>query len=92
MFESIGSMLQFFLLTVGVTALQGSSSTVVVVALMALVLVALSARMIAMRANSPHGATRPATEIDVSSPLTQSDPDAAGHIRSRAPGFVASAT
>ncbi|MFE1644460.1 DUF6412 domain-containing protein [Microbacterium sp. P01] len=32
---------------------------------------------------------RPARQIDVSAPLSQSDPDAAGHPRSRAPGDVA---
>ncbi|MBB2974673.1 hypothetical protein FHX49_000214 [Microbacterium endophyticum] len=92
MFESIRSMMQFCLLAVGLTALQSSSSTVVVVALMAVALVALSVRLITLASDAPQGPTRPAIEIDVSSPLTQSDPDAAGHIRSRAPGIVALAT
>jgi hypothetical protein len=34
---------------------------------------------------------RPRRSIDVSALLAQSDPDAAGHPRSRAPGFAASA-
>ena len=33
----------------------------------------------------------PARAIDISSPLAQSDPDASGHPRPRAPGFAASA-
>lgn len=36
-------------------------------------------------------AASPERGIDISASLAQSDPDAAGHTRSRAPGFTASA-
>jgi hypothetical protein len=66
---------------------EGSALTVVVLLVAALIVVAASA-LLGVRA--PHDASvHPRRGIGVSSPLAQSDPDAAGHARPRAPGFAA---
>jgi hypothetical protein len=66
---------------------EGSALTAVVLLVAALIVVAASALagVHALRDTSVH----PRRGIDLSAPLAQSDPDAAGHARPRAPGSVA---
>jgi hypothetical protein len=99
-FESIVSTLHLLLSTLGivgggidVTALGGMTGAIAVaIALMAATVVI--AAVVAMLHRAPGGASppHPLRAIDISSPLTQSDPDAPGHPRPRAPQFVATAT
>lgn len=56
------------------------------VALAAVALAALAAHAVALPAASGRSVAHPRRSIDESAPLTQSDPDAAGHSRPRAPG------
>jgi hypothetical protein len=68
-----------------------SPAPLLALALAAAVVVAVAIAVIVFRLSAeppPIRATRP---IDPSAPLTQSDPDAAGHPRPRAPGRAAPA-
>ena len=56
------------------------------VAFAAVALAALAAHAVALPAASGRSVAHPRRSIDESAPLTQSDPDAAGHSRPRAPG------
>lgn len=87
--SAVGSLFQLLLASFG--AVGGPD--VAVVTLGAVVLAVLIALMLAIvRPRSAHTApSRPRRAIDVSVAVAQSDPDAAGHPRSRAPGFAASA-
>lgn len=70
--------------------ISGSSVTVVVVALAVALLVAavIAATVHAGQGGSPPHPTRRA---ELTAPLTQSDPDAPGHIRRRGPSQVTAA-
>lgn len=93
MIESINALLQLLLTALGVVPLPsgldaggvlGIAAVLVAVTVIAIA-VALVAPLFGIR-STPH----PRRAIDVSTLLAQSDPDAAGHPRPRAPG-VASA-
>jgi hypothetical protein len=88
-FETLISTLHLMLSVVGTAPTAQLGAAGIAVAVLALVVVALVASGVAEAAGStrPH----PRRAIDVSSPLTQSDPDAAGHPRPRAPGSAAPA-
>ncbi|TQJ31257.1 DUF6412 domain-containing protein [Microbacterium sp. SLBN-146] len=100
MFESIVSALHLLLSTLGivgggidVTALGGMTGAIALaITLMTVTVVMLG--VVAMLHRAPGGTSPPHPQraIDISSPLTQSDPDAPGHPRPRAPQFVATAT
>ncbi|WP_322411381.1 DUF6412 domain-containing protein [Microbacterium invictum] len=91
MFDAVTSFFQVLVTLSGVIALSPSDSAAV------WILVAASALLVALlltTASLPAGgATRAsaARAIDVSVSVAQSDPDAAGHTRSRAPGAAAPA-
>lgn len=93
-FESLISGLQLLLAALGLVATSDLGSIGALGVTVALVSAALL--LAAVRAPALPGSTRsspphPARAIDVSSPLSQSDPDASGHSRPRAPGLAASA-
>lgn len=94
MIESIGALLQLMLTALGVVPLPsdaaaggmlGIAAVLVALAVIALA-VALVAPLFGVR-SVPH----PRRAIDVSALLAQSDPDAAGHPRPRAPGVASAA-
>ena len=71
----------------GAVLSEGSALTVIVLVVAALIVVAASA-LAGVRAL--HDASvHPRRSIDIASTLTQSDPDAPGHPRPRAPGHAA---
>jgi len=91
MIESIRTLLQLMLTALGAVPLPsgleaggmlGIAAVLVAVAVIAVGL-ALVAPLFGIR-SAPH----PRRAIDVSTLLTQSDPDAAGHPRPRAPGVA----
>lgn len=97
----IDALLSWFALVVATLGLTGggaltaggsTAAVAVTIALIAASVVLLT--VVAMAHPTSGGASppHPRRAIDVSSPLTQSDPDAAGHPRPRAPQSVAPAT
>jgi hypothetical protein len=93
-FTSLISGLHLVLSTLGLAAPAdltsvGALGVTIAIVSAAVVIAALLALTLPHAAGSspPH----PARAIDVSSPLSQSDPDASGHARPRARGFAASA-
>ncbi len=95
MVDTITSLLRSLFAAIGLLALadpaaSGSVATVTVMLLAAIVLiVATSGAATHMpRRGSPAHPTR---RSELSAPLTQSDPDAAGHVRRRGPGQAAAA-
>ena len=87
----VSSFAQLLLEMVGTTDLTSSGSFAVGALLVtATLVVALLA--VGFGPPAPHvGLARPRRSIDVSATVPQSDPDAAGHPRSRAPGIAATA-
>jgi hypothetical protein len=89
--ESLISGLQLVLSTLGVLAPSdvgalGALGVAVALVSATIVLAAIIALTVPdAGASSP---VHPARAIDLSSPLSQSDPDAAGHSRPRAPGIA----
>jgi hypothetical protein len=67
-------------------ATVGALGVTVALVAAAIVLVATAGATLPDAARSLRA--HPARAIDVSSPLSQSDPDASGHARPRAPGFA----
>ncbi len=95
MIDMILSWIAVVLGTIGFagTADAGATGTITIaLALLAASVVLLT--LVAMTHPAPGGASppHPRRAIDVSSLLAQSDPDAAGHPRPRAPQSVATAT
>jgi hypothetical protein len=70
-------------------ATVGAFGMTVALVAAAIVLVATAGAALPDAAHSPRA--HPSRAIDVSSPLSQSDPDASGHARPRAPGLAVSA-
>ncbi|MFJ6680107.1 DUF6412 domain-containing protein [Microbacterium sp. NPDC091382] len=69
-------------------SLSGSALTVALLALAVLTLALLATALdAATRGSTPH----PTRRIELTAPLSQSDPDAAGHVRRRGPGQVTAA-
>lgn len=69
-------------------SLSGSALTVALVALAVLTLALLAT---AGHAGTRGAAPHPTRRIELTAPLAQSDPDAAGHVRRRGPGQVTAA-
>lgn len=92
MFESLVSTLRFLFAFVSALLSASDAGTLGVAAVVVAVVVAIAVVLAVTRStpalrSGPH----PRRAIDASSPLAQSDPDAAGHSRSRAPGQAVSA-
>ncbi len=69
-------------------SMSGSAFTIALLALAALTLTLLATALhAATRGSTPH----PTRRIELTAPLTQSDPDAPGHIRRRGPGQATAA-
>ena len=94
MFASLFSGVQFVLPTLGLLTTSdvvGLGALGVAVALVSAAILLASIVALIVPGAAVSSSVHPARGIDLSSPLSQSDPDAAGHSRSRAPGFAASA-
>ena len=92
MTDAIGSLMDILFASLGlITGIDPAALTIYagVVLAAALVVALLYALTLPRSARASLAHARRA--IDASAPLSQSDPDAAGHPRSRAPGFAASA-
>ncbi|MDQ1125034.1 hypothetical protein QE428_000067 [Microbacterium sp. SORGH_AS 505] len=69
-------------------SIAGSALTIALLALAILTLALLATTLhAATRGSTPH----PTRRIELTAPLAQSDPDAAGHVRRRGPGQVTAA-
>jgi len=94
MIESINALLQLMLTALGVVPLPSGLDAGGMLGVAA-VLFAVAVIAIAITAVAPFFGIRstphPRRGVDVSAPLTQSDPDAAGHPRPRAPGVAPAA-
>lgn len=91
MFESLVSALHLLTaLVVGVAAPEAGALGLAIAVLAVTVAVAVALAVAAPDAAQRSG-PHPRRAIDLSSPLTQSDPDASGHPRPRAPGSAAPA-
>lgn len=96
MIHAIGSLLHVLLASLGViVGTQPATASILTVSVTVAVLAAVLASIVLLGFSPSHAAHaslgRPRRSIDVSALIAQSDPDAAGHPRSRAPGFSASA-
>ena len=89
--ESIGSMLQPLLTALGLAAPDPPAAALVAVAITALVVVALTLQALVLPISAVAASGHPRRVRDLSVALAQSDPDAPGHPRSRAPGPAAPA-
>ncbi|MBT2473775.1 hypothetical protein J7E68_04095 [Microbacterium sp. ISL-103] len=87
MSEWFGQMLGFVASALGIVALPDAAAIGVAIALVALTTLTL---VVALSLVPPTAgsAAHPLRAIDVSTLLAQSDPDAAGHPRPRAPGVA----
>lgn len=92
MFESIGSVLHVLFAALGVISLTDpGTATLLAVAITALAVVALAGHALGLPVGARAAVSRPGGAIDASVLLAQSDPDAPGHPRPRAPGSAAPA-
>ena len=94
MFDSLNAALHLVLATVHLSAtpdLATVGALGIALALIAATLVVAAIHVAAVPVRSNSSPAHPARAIDISSPLTQSDPDASGHPRPRAPGHAATA-
>ena len=91
MTDAIGAVLHVLLASLGLAAGVPAGSLTVCALVMAAALVVVMLHAIAQPQSARSSRAHPRRAIDVSAALTQSDPDAAGHTRSRAPGLAASA-
>jgi hypothetical protein len=89
MFEWMISTLHLVLSTIGLVGTPDPGVVGVAVAIIAIGLLALATAAPTMHASGGASAPHPRRAIDISSPLSQSDPDASGHPRPRAPQFAA---
>ncbi|HWS49509.1 MAG TPA: DUF6412 domain-containing protein [Microbacterium sp.] len=86
-----GQMLSVFLTALGLVTAPDAATLGVAVAMVAVSVVVALAVAIGMLPAGAIGSPHPLRAIDVSTLLAQSDPDAAGHPRPRAPGVVPAA-
>lgn len=95
MIETIAALLRAMLTGLGLIAVLDPVSTGSLVAVAVLVLsVAALAVVVALATlyAGPSGPrTHPTRHTELTAPLAQSDPDAAGHVRRRGPGLAAAA-
>lgn len=89
---SIGAVLQLLFAVLGVAQAPDSGlAALAAVAVAAIAVAAITLHAVGVPLLTGRSSAHPRTSIDASAPLAQSDPDAAGHTRSRAPGLAASA-
>lgn len=92
MLESAGTLLRLLLSVLGATTATESTALALAAAALATVaLLALALCAVELPASAIGSLPHPRRAIDVSTLLAQSDPDAPGHPRPRAPGLAASA-
>lgn len=91
MIDGIGTLLQVLLASFGLAAGIETGSLAACAVVMAAALIVLVLNANAPRRFAHASLARPRRQVDVSAVLSQNDPDAAGHPRSRAPGVAASA-
>jgi hypothetical protein len=92
MTDAIGALLHVLLASAGLIAgLEPGTVTVFAVVVVAAALFVAVMHGATLPQSARGSLARPRRAIDDSAPLSQSDPDAAGHPRSRAPGYAASA-
>jgi len=91
MMESIGSLLHVLLTTLGLAAPDPSAAALIAVAITALTVVALALQTLILPSSAAAAFAHPRRARDLVVALSQSNPDAPGHPRPRAPGRVASA-
>ena len=91
--ELFAAFLGLVLLASGVTPALDSGATIglVVVVIAAVATLAALAHLVRLDASAAGTHIRADGSIGIATPPTQSDPDAAGHSRPRAPGFAAPA-
>ena len=92
MTDAIGSLLRLLFASIGpLTGIDPGTVTVYAAIVLAAALVVAMLCAITLPRSARASLADARRAIDASAPLSQSDPDAAGHPRSRAPGFAASA-
>ena len=91
MIAAIRALVPFLVTLAGAAALVPSSSLALGALVVTAALVVALAWAVVAPPSRRAALVRPRRSIDLSAELAQSDPDAAGHPRSRAPGVVASA-
>ncbi|MEV7800231.1 DUF6412 domain-containing protein [Microbacterium foliorum] len=87
MSEWFGQMLGFVAAALGIIAVPDAAALGVAIALIALTTLTIAVAL-SLAPPSPSTAPHPLRAIDVSTLLAQSDPDASGHPRPRAPGVA----
>lgn len=90
MSEWFGQMLSFVATALGLVSMPDAAALGLAIALLAMTALAL-AIVLSVRPGATADAPHPLRAIDVGVLLTQSDPDAAGHPRPRAPGVATAA-
>jgi hypothetical protein len=88
---SLIALLNLLLATAELALTPGTGAPLLAVVLAAAVVATVAIVLVVLPALLAGASPRAPRPIDPSAPLTQSDPDAAGHPRPRAPGFVARA-
>jgi hypothetical protein len=91
MSDAVGTFVQLLLASLGLIAGVESGSAAIIAVVVAAAVIVVLVHALVLPASARAALSYPSRAIDVSAPLSQSDPDAAGHPRSRAPGFAASA-
>ena len=90
MSERFGQLLGFVAAALGLVSVPDAAALGLAVALLAVTALTL-ALVLSARPQARSDAPHPLRAIDVGTLLTQSDPDAAGHPRPRAPGVATAA-
>ncbi|MFB8188029.1 DUF6412 domain-containing protein [Microbacterium sp. NPDC055988] len=90
MSEWFGQMLSFVATALGLVSMPDATALGLAIALLAMTALTL-AIVLSVRPEATSDAPHPLRAIDVGTLLTQSDPDAAGHPRPRAPGVATAA-
>ena len=90
MSEWFGQMLGFVAAALGLVAVPDAAALGLAITLIALATLTIAVAL-SLAPPIPATAAHPLRGIDASALLAQSDPDAAGHPRPRAPGVVAAA-
>lgn len=90
MSEWFGQMVSLVLTTLGLVSAPDATALGLAIALVAVAVLTL-ALLASVRQTTAGTAPHPWRAIDVSTLLAQSDPDAAGHPRPRAPGVATAA-
>jgi hypothetical protein len=88
--EWIGQMLGVVATALGLVSVPDAAALGLVIALLAVTALTL-ALVLSVRPGTSGDAPHPLRAIDIGTLLTQSDPDAAGHPRPRAPGVATAA-